>query len=246
MKRILILAAMALLGASHAAAQSEVMPKFEGGGVAEFRTWVTQNTAYPRTAMDNGVSGVVSSAFTIDEKGRVRDVEIVSSPDKSLAKAVTATIEGSPRWEPATVDGVAAPKRMTLDVRFALGTPEKPHRYEKDGFMLEVQMPDFMGGGVDVFRWWVSQRVRYPAEAEDQKIQGRVNVKFAVDSDGSVTDVEAVGAPNPLLAAEAVRAVKTSPKWTPGHRQRFDMEGNLVEEDTPKVRFEIDLNFRLP
>jgi TonB family protein len=245
MKRILILAAMALLGASHAAAQSEVMPKFEGGGVAEFRTWVAMNSAYTKEAMDKGVTGVVSSAFTIDEKGRVRNVNIESSPDRSLSEVVAAAIKRSPRWEPATKDGVAVEKRMKLDVRFALGTPEKPHRYEKDGFMLEEQMPDFMGGGADVFRWWVSQRVKYPAEAMERGIQGTVRVLFYVEPDGSVRDAIPIGSPLPYLSAEAVRVIKTSPMWSPGYQRKFDMEGNLLEETAIKVRLIIDVSFRL-
>ncbi len=76
-------------------------------------------------------------------------------------------------------------------------------------------LPEFPGG-VDGFMKFMRTNLRYPAEAKKQKVQGRVNVNFVVERDGSLSNVKAVGRPNALLTDEALRTVKASPRWTPG------------------------------
>ncbi len=76
-------------------------------------------------------------------------------------------------------------------------------------------LPQFPGG-VDGFMRFMHTNLRYPAEAKKQKVQGRVNVNFVVERDGSLSNIKAVGRPNALLTDEALRTIKASPKWTPG------------------------------
>jgi TonB family protein len=58
--------------------------------------------------------------------------------------------------------------------------------------------------------------MKYPREAVDNGIQGRVQVEFIIDENGKVGDVKVVRGADPLLDAEAVRVVSASPKWKPG------------------------------
>ncbi|MBQ5551600.1 MAG: energy transducer TonB, partial [Bacteroidales bacterium] len=60
---------------------------------------------------------------------------------------------------------------------------------------------------------------RYPEMAKENDIQGTVYVRFVVDTDGSVSNVEVLRGVDPLLDKEAKRVVETLPKWKPG-RQR--------------------------
>ena len=80
------------------------------------------------------------------------------------------------------------------------------------------QYPTFMGHSDPKFFLdrWVYQYLRYPQAAVEQGIQGRVIVNFAVDTDGTVTDVEVSRGVHLLLDEEALRVVKASPKWKPG------------------------------
>lgn len=95
-------------------------------------------------------------------------------------------------------------------------------------------MPIFPGGEASMMKY-LSDNVKYPAEAQQAGIEGRVFTRFIVNEDGSVSDVEILRSVHPLLDAEAVRVVKAMPKWTPGK-----VGGKAV-----KVRYSLPLVFRL-
>jgi TonB family protein len=78
------------------------------------------------------------------------------------------------------------------------------------------EMPKFEGGGLSDFRNWLMNRIVYPKDAVDKNIQGKVTLKFVVEEDGSVSNIEVLSSPDQLLSDEAVRVMKLSPKWTPG------------------------------
>ena len=69
----------------------------------------------------------------------------------------------------------------------------------------------------------------------EQGIQGRVVTQFVVDKDGSITDVKVVRSLDPMLDKEAVRLVKSMPKWTPGK-----LNGSPV-----RVKYILPISFRL-
>jgi protein TonB len=97
------------------------------------------------------------------------------------------------------------------------------------------EMPRFRGGDINKFREWVQKKTKYPEIATINGIQGKVYVTFIVENDGSVTNVKVVRGVDPLINDEAVKAVMSSPKWTPG-KQR----GVAV-----RVSYIISLNFQL-
>ncbi|MDR2913122.1 MAG: TonB family protein [Alistipes sp.] len=78
------------------------------------------------------------------------------------------------------------------------------------------KMPEFQGGDLNDYRNWVQSRMVYPREASDKGVQGTVTVKFVVEKDGSVSSVEDVQSPDPILFAEVSRVMAQSPKWAPG------------------------------
>ena len=58
-----------------------------------------------------------------------------------------------------------------------------------------------------------------PESAQDAGVQGKVMVRFVVERDGSATAVEIYKSVDPALDKEAVRVVKSIPKWKPGKQQ---------------------------
>ncbi|HLN55206.1 MAG TPA: energy transducer TonB [Bacteroidales bacterium] len=102
-------------------------------------------------------------------------------------------------------------------------------------FFFVEQMPTFKGGDINKFRLWVQQRTNYPQEAIDKKIRGQVLLTFIVETDGSISNVTIIKGVDPLIDAEAVKAIESSPKWTPGFQR-----GQPV-----RVRYAIPLNFTL-
>ena len=82
-------------------------------------------------------------------------------------------------------------------------------------FLVEI-MPSFKGGDINKFREWVQRRTTYPQAAIEYKIQGRVFLTFIVETDGAVSNVTVVKGVDPIIDNEAVRAINSSPKWSPG------------------------------
>ena len=80
-------------------------------------------------------------------------------------------------------------------------------------------MPKFKGGDIDKFREWVQKQTKYPEVATINNVHGKVYITFIVENDGSVTNVKVIKGVDPLIDDEAVKAVKSSPKWTPGKQR---------------------------
>jgi len=86
-------------------------------------------------------------------------------------------------------------------------------------FYIVEDMPKFQGKSVGAFRVWIAENIRYPGSAAKDSIAGKVYIQFVVNSDGHVDRVKVARGVNPDLDKEAVRVVKSSPKWTPGKQR---------------------------
>ena len=82
---------------------------------------------------------------------------------------------------------------------------------------LVDKVPTFQGQDLNAFSRWVNSQLVYPQEAKKNRIQGRVNLSFVIDVDGTISDIHVLSG-DPLLATEAVRVVSSSPKWKPGKK----------------------------
>ncbi len=105
---------------------------------------------------------------------------------------------------------------------------------DEEFFMVVENMPEFPGGDLGLMKY-IQKNVKYPAIAKEYNITGKVYVSFIVDKKGSVTNVKVVRGVDKNLDAEAVRVVKSLPKYKPG-KQR----GKPV-----RVMFTIPINFTL-
>ena len=102
-------------------------------------------------------------------------------------------------------------------------------------FFVVEEMPSFQGQGQEGFKSYISQNLRYPDQAADNGISGKVYVQFVVNSKGNVVDAVVIRSVDPALDKEAIRIVMSSPSWAPG-KQR----GKNV-----KVQFTFPINFIL-
>lgn len=96
-------------------------------------------------------------------------------------------------------------------------------------------MPSFKGGGIDKFREWVQKKTKYPQTATANGIQGKVYITFIIEKDGSISNVKVARGVDPLIDDEALKSVKSSPRWTPGM-----LKGKAV-----RVSYFIPVNFEL-
>ena len=114
---------------------------------------------------------------------------------------------------------------------------EAPEEEEEEEvvFVVVESMPEFPGGQQALFKY-LGDNVKYPVIAQENGIQGRVICQFVVNKDGSIVDIEVVrSGGDPSLDKEAIRVIKSMPKWKPG-KQR----GKPV-----RVKFTVPVNFKL-
>lgn len=82
-------------------------------------------------------------------------------------------------------------------------------------FETVEQAPQFPGGEIALLRY-VADHIIYPATAMENGIQGKVIVKFVVTKTGEIGQIKVIKVAHPDLDAEAVRVIKTLPKFIPG------------------------------
>ena len=117
----------------------------------------------------------------------------------------------------------------------AFADEEEEEEEEQQIFVVVEDMPTFKGGGVAAFRNYVQKNIDYPTIAAENGIEGTVFVKFVVDTDGGISNVEVMRGVDPSLNEEAMRVIRNAPEWEPG-KQR----GQPV-----RVQFTIPIVFKL-
>ncbi len=112
---------------------------------------------------------------------------------------------------------------------------EMPKRDENEIFKSVEQMPQFPGGDAALIKY-LDSHIQYPPEAAKNNIQGRVIVQFVVDKTGEIGEVRVVRSVDKDLDKEAVRIIKTLPKFIPGRQN-----GQAVA-----VWYTLPVTFKLP
>mgnify|MGYP000017925337 FL=1 len=110
----------------------------------------------------------------------------------------------------------ALPPPLPFGPKDIPGTPTE--EISEEIFEVVEEQAEFPGG-INALRKYLMDNLRYPESAQDAGIQGKVMVRFVVERDGSATAVEIYKGVDPALDKEAIRVVKSVPKWKPGKQQ---------------------------
>lgn len=110
---------------------------------------------------------------------------------------------------------------------------EEPEK-EEEIFQVVENMPEFPGGMAELMKF-LQKNIKYPTISQENGVQGRVIVQFVVNRDGSIVDPVVMRSVDPYLDKEALRVVKSMPKWKPGEQR-----GKPV-----RVKFTLPVMFRL-
>lgn len=111
---------------------------------------------------------------------------------------------------------------------------EEEDEAETQIFTVVENDPEFPGGMEALYKY-LAQNIKYPQLARDNGITGKVYVTFVVEKDGSIANPKVLRDIGGGCGQEAIRVVKSMPKWTPG-KQR----GKAV-----RVQFNLPVNFSL-
>ena len=236
----------------------EHMPEFTGGGMPALMEYLSKNIKYPEAAMKKGIQGRGIVQFVVEKDGSITNVKILRSVDPELDKEAVRVVSAMPKWKPGTQRGEAVRVRFTVPVMFRLTEDKTPVKYApienkinelvvvgyapegttvpEEGTIFEVveQMPEYPGG-MPAMMEFISKNIKYPAAAQQAKIQGRVTIQFIVNTEGNIINPRVLRSADPLLDAEAIRLTTIMPKWKPGMQR-----GQAVN-----VKYTVPIMFRL-
>jgi len=232
----------------------ETQPSFPGG-MQNFYTYLKKNLRYPADAKANKVEGKVFISFVVEKDGSLMDIKVDRSLGQGTDEEAVRVLKESPKWTPGIQDGNVVRVKFNIPISFNLespafiGTPAdksgstsqvsdfaaSPTQGEKiyDFVSLETQ-PNFPGG-MAKFYDFLKNTVKYPKEAHEKNIQGKVFLSFVIEKDGRLTNIKVERSVGPELDAEAVRVMKASPKWIPG----------IQDKKPVRVKYNIPISFTL-
>ena len=240
------------------------MPTFQGGDLNAYRNWMQSQLQYPKEAKDKGIKGRVIFSFVVEKNGSVSNFDALQASDKILVDEVERVFKLTPKWEPGKQNGNAVRVKFTVPIVFtgddvavynrvfSQGTPLSEMSKDAESAVVKTQttsakpigeeafikvesMPTFQGGDLNGYRNWFQSQLQYPAEAKEKGIKGRVIFSFVVEKDGSVSNFDALQAPDKILVDEVERVFKLTPKWEPGKQN-----GKAV-----RVKFTVPIPFTL-
>lgn len=93
---------------------------------------------------------------------------------------------------------------------------------KKEAYQSVEHMPKYPGGDTELLKY-ISENLKYPADAADNNIEGLVVVRFIIDETGDISDVEVLRSVSVDCDNEAIRVVKNMPKWQPGKHDGKDV-----------------------
>lgn len=159
------------------------------------------------------------------------------SKSTSLIKNPTLTsLKGYTRLSTMTIIAYSGPsktpfKGSSTDLSKVKTDPNDNKVYD---FVTVNEQPTFPGGMANFYKY-LSSAVKYPKEAQEKNIQGKVFLSFIVEKDGTLHDIKVERKLDSDIDAEAVRVLKESPKWIPG----------IMDNKFVRVKYNIPISFTL-
>ena len=209
----------------------EKMHSFPGGD-AELLKYIATNIKYPKESQDNGEQGRVICSFIVGRDGSVNNPEVLRGVTPLLNEEAVRVINTMPRWNPGMQRGKAVAVKYTVPITFRLKSPVEEMK-EETLTVVDV-MPQYPGGDRELLKF-IAQSIKYPTDAQEAGVQGRVICSFVVDKKGNIVEPKIIRGIDPSLDAEALRVIGMMPRWTPGRQ-----DGKAV-----RVLYTVPITFRL-
>lgn len=210
-------------------ASVDQQPGFQGDDKQSFVRWIAKQVGYTDPA-GNELKTIVSARFCIEKDGSMSQLKLSNSMDW-LSPKIQEAFLAAPRWAPAMLEG----EQVRMMVYLPLDFKAPVEIGSSEIFNVVEVMPRFEDGDLNACRNWIQRQIRYPQEAMENGIQGRVFFSFIVETDGSVSNVEVVKSPSKLLSDEVLSIFARVPRWTPGQQDGVPV----------RVKFSMPIDFRL-
>ena len=132
--------------------------------------------------------------------------------------------------------GAKVKKGKVTTVLMSKSNKHAPMHQDKQGYYSSVEILPAFPGGQDALDKFISNSIEYPQNANENGIEGVVNVQFAVDETGRVSNPKIVGkALGYGLEDEVIKAVSKMPVWTPG----------AIKGKNVKTYYTLPVNFKI-
>ena len=181
------------------------------------------------TDIDGNFTIEVAQGDTITVKYIGFQDRIIKLPEMSQDKLniITLTLNESVLGE--VIAGIV-PEDTVLQPTIATDSTESSKLF---GEAME-EMASFPGGSAACMKY-IADHLRYPETTVNGHIEGRIILGFTVNEDGSLSDIKVMRSLTPALDEEAIRVVKSMPKWNPAKQN-----GKAV-----KSKYTVPVVFRL-
>lgn len=211
------------------------IPPIFTGGTALMNRFISSTLRYPADAVERNAQGLVVYTFTVEKDGTLTDFEIIHRADSLLNEEALRILKSMPPWRPAKYKDKFVRSKSYVPMYFRLNknararaarnnscptTPTAKKNIDivsSEVYSIVDKMP-FYPHGERELAGFIAHQLRYPKEARQQGIEGRILCSFIVGSDGSISNIEVVQGLNPQLDNEAVRVLSLMPRWTPGEK----------------------------
>ena len=203
--------------------QPQVNAGFKGGQIG-WNQYLLNNINI-RIAEDSSAKigeYLVNTIYIINSEGKIEDIELINNPGYGTGEELVRVLKASPLWIPAEKSGNPVKSLRSQEFTFTVST-EKGAYSEFKNFIrdttikyTEVQAEFPVEQGT-----WSKYLIKN-LKGEIPTINGAppgsytVKVRFVVDKDGSLINIEAITNPGYGTVEEVLRLIKASPKWTPG------------------------------
>lgn len=181
----------------------------------EFDYFGTAGDDYDAEALENMVKELDLEALKEEER-----IPLIKQPVREVPQSADKlnVVEDEPQVE--LKDEIAPPESdVELKTVDKVDNPEQPTVLDMESnplnFRVVEQLPEFPGGASE-FMKWLTKNLRYPPQAQQKNIQGKVVAQFIVNKDGSISHLEILKSVHPLLDREALRVLGMMPPWKAG------------------------------
>ena len=228
------------------------MPEFPGG-MEKLIQFIEENTHLPKCVTDGKVQGRSVIEMVVEKDGTLSDFKVVRSLHKDCDSEAIRVLKSMPRWKPARLRGKTVRMQYTVPVQFkpkqqkevvdtqvhncVPSEPQGPIDPEEEVFDKDYfeEMPEFPGG-MEKFLQFIEENIHLPKCVIAAQVKGRSIIEFVVEKDGTVSDFKVVRSLHKDCDEEAIRVLKTMPKWKPG-----------TERGKPvRVKYTVPVQFKKP
>ena len=212
----------------------DVIPMYIGGS-GEMHRFIANTLRYPPDAVTRNAQGLVVYTFVVEKDGTLSNFNMIHPADSLLNEEALRILQQMPPWRPARFKGeivrsesyvpmyfklnknarAAATRLSSSATARAYAKTDKKIIENNDIYTIVDKMPEYSNGMTDLGQF-IAHNIRYPQEARQEGIEGRILCSFIVTVDGSITNIEVVEGLHPLLDDEAIRVLGLMPGWIPG------------------------------